>query len=1597
MKNRIKKSNVEEIVDLNMTQKGMLFHYLKDGDQNNFNIQMVFVLNGLLDIESLKKSIFYVKSRNEVLRSIFTWENINNPVQIILKDFSPEISFRNFSLLGNREAEVHFEQYLDRDRKRRFDLDKGAIRFGLIKFSDQQSYLSITHHHILYDGWSTAILIDELLTCYEAFTQNKEPALGNKPMYKEILKGYRSTIWDREVQAFWSAYLQGYEISNVSPGIPDPDEQKGIKKLSVQRNLDLEAFANRYQVTKASIIYAAYAVLLQKYLYTSDIVFGTAVSFRGNTAKNDEKVMGNFINSIPLRIKEGENKTLREIVQGIHRDLIERNAYNHSSYFEIKQLQGLGPDEYLFDSVIAIENYPVNNRGEKGVGEIQLELHSVYENANIPLYISVFLEEELKIEFNFQTNSFSEVIVKTLANHLLSLIHEIISNPDNTSKSSNLMSDSESLEFVRKNNDTTSDFPINRTVVGLFEEQVGKTPDKCAVFTKSGQLTYYELNSQINRLAHFFLNNGITKGEVVGILMDRSIDFIICAIAIIKAGGKYLPLDLGNPKERISYMLEDCEATYLISNNVISGIRELIPSGTAFCFDEIQTELENCPSSNPQQKESDDLYVMYTSGSTGVPKGVNGSQRGLLNRLFWGWENYPIIDNEVFCLKTNIGFVDHVVEMFSPLLSGIPLRIISEVELLDIQTMYEILIKDKITRITVVPSYLKAFLDAQGEGKLSQHSLRYVFCSGEYLSFSLAKNFYEEFSNTQLVNIYGSTEVSADATYYNVERYFVEDVLKYFKRISHIPNSLSFSQISDEKLGNDVITLPHIRLPELAENFCHFTLSDFPISLESYYKDLQKRVLPYAVNTASPRFIGHMTSVLPDYVHDFSKLLSELNQNLVKIETSKSLTFLERESIAILHKIFYSLSDNFYLEHTQKLNSNLGIITTGGSTANMSALLSSRNKLLYEGFSNSLPQKSIYQQLRSKGYNDLVIIGSRLMHYSFRKAVSMLGLGLDNILYIENDAKGKVDLEDLRDKIAYCKSHNLLIVAIIGIAGATETGVIDPLDEMARIAEINGIHFHVDAAWGGLLKFSDEYSRLLEGIERADSITFCGHKQLFLPQGISICLFKDPYQLHYNSTEANYQASSGSYDFGRFTLEGSRSGLSLCLHASLNILGRKGYALLLERGINLANTFADLIREADGLELISVNINIVNYRYIPLKYRKKKDQGFTPVENEEINDVNVQIQQTQFLKGQTFVSKTKIRRNNDPYIVVFRAVLSNPLTTKRDLEYVLRDQFLIIEELFGEKNEWGNTVLIDEIASEGEEESNKGREIRRIPIGKPIANTQIFILNRDNELQSPGYIGEIVISGLGVTPGYTQHTNWDPFTSDNPLLKGLSLHRTGDLGRWLPDGNIEFWGRLDDQVKINGNRIEPTEIASRMNEHESIHLCAVRVLEQTNSKQIVAFYESERELDKSELREFLSSTLPKYMIPSQFTWVEKIPMLKNGKLDVKSLPSITPVLNSNYVAPTRETEKRLIELWLNVLSLGKDTFGVQTSFFDVGGDSLKAVILSNKISKNFKVKISINDIFNYPEVGQMSKLIEAKVWAVSDPKITDKPKSKVVI
>ena len=489
--------------------------------------------------------------------------------------------------------------------------------------------------------------------------------------------------------------------------------------------------------------------------------------------------------------------------------------------------------------------------------------------------------------------------------------------------------------------------------------------------------------------------------------------------------------------------------------------------------------------------------------------------------------------------------------------------------------------------------------------------------------------------------------------------------------------------ISDDLMGflQEHIVAVERDLDEIEGDFSQARIPEDPTFVSEYTEFLKEKLVSQSVHTASPGFIGHMTSALPYFMLPLSRILTALNQNLVKVETSRAFTPMERQVLAMLHRLIYDGSDAFYSTWIQNNRYALGAFCSGGTIANVTALWAARNRLCGpSGEFKGIAREGLFKALQHLDCRGLAVLVSRRGHYSLGKAADLLGIGRDNLIAVETDDNNRIDLKRLRERCAGLREEGVRPLCIVGIAGTTETGNVDPLEDLADLAAELGCHFHVDAAWGGPTLFSDTYRGLLRGIGRADSVTIDAHKQLYVPMGAGMVLFKDPATLSSIEHHAAYIIRRGSRDLGSRTLEGSRPGMAMLVHAGLSIIGRKGYELLIDQGIERARRFARLIDAHPDFELVSEpELNILTYRYIPARVRQTLAEA--PAEpaariNELLDKIIETIQKRQREAGKTFVSRTRLApsRHQGDTITVFRVVLANPLTTDEILDSVLKEQ-----------------------------------------------------------------------------------------------------------------------------------------------------------------------------------------------------------------------------------------------------------------------------------------------------------------------------------
>ncbi|MGR5250692.1 pyridoxal-dependent aspartate 1-decarboxylase PanP [Vibrio astriarenae] len=477
-------------------------------------------------------------------------------------------------------------------------------------------------------------------------------------------------------------------------------------------------------------------------------------------------------------------------------------------------------------------------------------------------------------------------------------------------------------------------------------------------------------------------------------------------------------------------------------------------------------------------------------------------------------------------------------------------------------------------------------------------------------------------------------------------------------------------------------------LREIEKDFSSPAIPEQPQFVSDHTQHLLDTLVSHSVHTSSPSFIGHMTSALPYFLMPLSKIMIALNQNLVKIETSKAFTPLERQVLGMLHRLIYGENDAFYSQWMHSANHSLGAFCSGGTVANITALWVARNNALKpQGSFGGVEKEGLFAAMMHHGYKGLAILVSERGHYSLKKAADVLGIGQKGLVAVKTDSNNRIVPSALKAKIAELKEQGIKPFAVVGVAGTTETGNIDPLRDIAEICAETDCHFHVDAAWGGATLMSNHHRHLLDGIELADSVTIDAHKQLYIPMGAGMVLFRSPEAMKSIEHHAQYILRKGSKDLGSHTLEGSRSGMAMLVYAAMHIISRPGYEMLIDQGIEKASYFAKLIEQQPDFELIShPELCLLTYRYVP-SHVKQALESATPAQQSKIhnllNELTKFIQKRQRETGKSFVSRTQLNpiRWDERDTIVFRVVLANPLTTTLVLESVLEEQRLIATQV----------------------------------------------------------------------------------------------------------------------------------------------------------------------------------------------------------------------------------------------------------------------------------------------------------------------------
>ncbi|MEO8191049.1 MAG: amino acid adenylation domain-containing protein [Acidobacteriota bacterium] len=766
-----------ETAPLSFAQERLYFLYRLDPQSSAYNVPRAIRIRGSLDTAALVKTLDELFRRHEVLRSRFV--EVDGTVLATIDPPAPlrlEVEPVRGSTSEERDREARRMAHAEAERP--FDLGRGPIlRARLLELASDHHVLVLTNHHIVSDAWSAGVLFGELSELYSAFlTGGSSPLPELEIQYGDFSAWQRGWLQGemlREQLAYWRAQLRGAPaFLELATDVPRPALQTfvgAIETFSISPALSdsLRELSRREDATLFMALLAAVQSLLSRYTGQTDIVVGTPIASRNRPEL--EGLMGFFINSLALRTDLSGSPSFRQILGRVREVAVGAYA-NQDVPFE-KLVEDLHPDRDLarnaiFQAMIALKNTPSNEIEWPGL-EVE---HLDVGRRSSKFDLSVFFEETpdgLTGAIEYATDLFERDTIRRMIGHLQELLAGVVANPDAVVETIPILRPHERRELDSWNA-TSADFPADACLHELFELQAARSPESVALIDSSREVTYRQLNEQANRLARYLRRKGVEPGSIVGACLERSARTVAALLAVLKAGAAYVPLDPSYPPERISFMIRDSGACLLLVDEPPPAVpgTQTIPLIDLTRIDrELASEGERNFLSGATPLDL--AYVIYTSGSTGAPKGVEAIHRASVNRFAWMWREYPFAEGEISCQKTTLSFVDSIWETFGPLLQGIPAVVLSSEAVRDPGALVDRLAEAGVSRIVLVPSLLKVLLESGLPLAERLSRLKWWVTSGETLPLDLFRRFRAAMPDAVLVNLYGSSEVSADVTFWD--------------------------------------------------------------------------------------------------------------------------------------------------------------------------------------------------------------------------------------------------------------------------------------------------------------------------------------------------------------------------------------------------------------------------------------------------------------------------------------------------------------------------------------------------------------------------------------------------------------------------------------------------------------------------------------------------------------------------------------------------------------------------------------------------------------------------------------------------------------
>jgi len=762
-------ADVEDVYELSPTQQGLLFHGLVEHTSDAYFNQLTCVLQGALDVGAFQDAWARVVERHAALRTSFHWKDLERPLQVVHTQAPIPWSIEDWSSLSSDEQDRRWIEHGESDRAMPFAVSSPPLmRCALRRVAPDAYRFRWSQHHLLLDGWSSSIVLNDVLTAYDALVGGRAFDPPAPPPFRDHISWLQRQD-HRAAEQFWRGQLEGFEAPTpLVIGLPEmqgrwepgrfAEAETVVPEVLTAR---LAALAASQRITLNTLVQGAWSLLLSRHSGDRDVVFGAIASGRSTTLERSEEIVGLFINTIPVRARIAEDAMVFDWLRELQRQGAEREVFSYSSLADVQRWSAVTGGAPLFDTILIFENYPVAEALAGAGHALVIDQVQALEPNNYPMTLVVTPGESIALKIMFRDGRFDRATIERTLGHLLTLLTSIAAAPQGRVGELAMLTEAERAQLESWNH-TAVPLPAGETVLSLIERQATQAPDRIAVVCDGERITYRELNDRANRLASEVMTAHAPAPEArIVVLLHRSPRLIETVLALWKCGAAYVPVDPNYPAERILTIIRNARASVVVTSTAEVGsaqVDALRGETPLVDLDALPTSATIAAVEPPRDIESL-AYVIYTSGSTGMPKGAMVEHAGFLNHVLSMIDDLALDATSVVAQTASHCFDISMWQLFAALVAGGTTAIYPDAVVHKPEQLAAGFDRDRVSAAQFVPSYLNVFLDAQ-QGAATLSTLTHMVVIGEALTPATLGRWFDRYPHIPLMNAYGPTEAA---------------------------------------------------------------------------------------------------------------------------------------------------------------------------------------------------------------------------------------------------------------------------------------------------------------------------------------------------------------------------------------------------------------------------------------------------------------------------------------------------------------------------------------------------------------------------------------------------------------------------------------------------------------------------------------------------------------------------------------------------------------------------------------------------------------------------------------------------------------------